>query len=255
MKRSVLLALPLTLALALPGAAQGMDPTDPVLAAAKAATDAGDLVQAIELYEKAAAQGQASAESQLARIYLEGGAGIKTDYAAAMHWAQKAATDGDSRGYLYLGKIYMQGLGVPVDLDRAANYFSKGVQAGDMKAPRYLGLLAQMQDDDATAFKWFTEGAEAGDITSQFYLGRCYEIGAGVTQDYTQAMRWYQAAAQRTDHVGSDGMVGEAGLYARGLGVPQDLDKAKALYEQAAALGNSAAKAALADLPPPETAK
>ncbi|MDS9469885.1 SEL1-like repeat protein [Paracoccus sp. MBLB3053] len=61
-------------------------------------------------------------------------------------------------------------------------------------------------------------------------------------------MHWYQVAAERGDHVASDGLVGEAGLYARGLGVSQDLARAKALYEQAAALGNVTAQAALADL-------
>lgn len=248
MYRSLIMALPITLALALPVFAQDRAPTDATRVAAKAATDAGHLAEAISLYEKAAAQGQASAESELARIYLEGGNGVEADYSAAMQWAKKAAGDGDSRGYLYLGQIWMKGLGVSINLDKAKVFFRKGEEAGDRKAPRYLGLIAQAQGDDAAAAEWFAKGAAAGDITSQFYLGQSYETGAGIAQDYAQAMHWYQVAAERADHVASDGMVGEAGLYARGLGVPQDLAKAKALYEQAAALGNSAAQDALTDL-------
>jgi len=72
--------------------------TDPKLAAAKAATDAGDLPRAVQLYEQAVAGGKAMAESELARIYLEGGETLAPDYAAARGWAETAAADGDSRG-------------------------------------------------------------------------------------------------------------------------------------------------------------
>ena len=248
MVRSFALVMALCLAGAAPGYSQGAAPVDPALAAAKAANDAGDLTGAIALYEDAAAAGQSRAESELARIYLEGGPGLPADYAAAQDWARKAVDDGDSRGYLYLGQIYMKGLGVPVDLEQARAYFLEGEAAGDLKAPRYLGLIAQAQGDPATAARWFSQGAEAGDITSQFYLGQAYETGAGVPQDYGLAMQWYRVAATRGDLIASDGMVGAAGLYARGLGVGQDLDAARALYAQAAALGNTTAQAALADL-------
>ncbi|MDS9469884.1 hypothetical protein RGQ15_20210 [Paracoccus sp. MBLB3053] len=85
MCKSLILALPITLSIALSGAAQAESPTDSTLVAAKEATDAGKLAQAIPLYEQAAAQGQASAESDLARIYLEGGDGVVANHDAAMH--------------------------------------------------------------------------------------------------------------------------------------------------------------------------
>ncbi|WP_341486009.1 tetratricopeptide repeat protein [Thioclava sp. GXIMD4215] len=241
--------VPVLVSLTTPALADMRTPSDPTMRAAKTATDQGDLAQAVTLYKEAADQGQASAASELARLYLEGGTGLTPDYAAAADWAERAAQGGDSRGYLYLGKIYMDGLGVPVDTAKAKDYFHKGEAAGDMKAPRYLGLIAKAEGDDKTAATWFAEAAEAGDITSQFYLGQAYETGAGVPQDYTQALYWYRKSAARDDLIGSNGMVGEAGLYARGLGVAQDPARAKALYTKAAAFGNPKAQAALAALP------
>jgi TPR repeat protein len=245
MIRNALLALVLTAGLPALALAQGMEPSDPTLVAAKAATDAGDLSQAIALYQQAFAQGQASGASQLARLYLEGGAGLAPDYALAMIWAQKASDAGDSRGLLYLGKIWMEGLGVSTDLAKATTYLSRADAAGDAKAARYLGLINSRTGDDTGAAKWFTKGAEGGDITSQYYLGRAYESGHGVTQDYAAAMTWYAASAARGDIIASDGMVGMAGLFERGDGVEQDLVRAKALYQQAADLGNETAKAAI----------
>jgi len=248
MLRTILLCGGLLIGTAAAGWAQGPDPADPTMAAARAAYDAGNLVQSISLYKKAAGQGQAAAESELARIYMQGGTGIAPDYAAAMSHAQKAVDMGDSRGDLYLGIIWMQGLGVSADLNKAAGYFRQGDDAGDMKSARYLGLIARSQEDTAAAARWFEKGAGAGDITSQYYLGQAYATGAGVPQDYAKAMEWYVKAASRGDEVASDGMVGEAGLYENGAGVPKDMDRALALYRQAAELGNAEARAALARL-------
>lgn len=219
--------------------------SDPQLAAAQQAMNAGDRVQALVLFKQAAADGKPEAMAQVAQIYLDGGGGVTPDYAAAMDWAQKAANSGVGRGNLFLGEIWMKGLGVEADPETALGYFLKADAEGDMKAGRYAGLIAQQRGDDAMAAKWFRKAAEAGDITSQYYLGKAYETGSGVSKDFAQAMEWYRQSASRGDIIASDGMVGMAGLYERGEGVPQDEDKAIALYHQAADVGNAAAASAL----------
>ena len=238
------------LAASLPALALAQDagPSDPTLVAAKAATDAGDLTRAIGLYEQAVMEGQASGAAQIARLYMEGGEGLAPDYALAMDWAQRAGDMGDGRGLLYLGMIWMEGLGVTADLDKATAYFTQADAGGDIKAARYLGLIAMEKGDETASAEWFAKGAESGDITSQYYLGRAYELGLGVTQDYDKAMAWYEASAGRGDIIASDGMVGMASLYEQGKGVERDQHRAVALYRQAADLGNQTAQAALARL-------
>lgn len=39
--------------------------------------------------------------------------------------------------------------------------------------------------------------AQAGDAVSQYYLGMSYEYGVGVTQSYTEAVKWYRKAAEQ----------------------------------------------------------
>jgi TPR repeat protein len=216
-----------------------------ILAQAKAASVSGDIGQALTLYEEAAAEDVPEAEMQLARIYMEGGESVAVDYEQARFWADKASEAGETRGLTYLGKIWMEGLGVTADSDKALAYFKQADAAGDMKAGRYIGLIAQASGDDETAATWFLKAASAGDITSQYYIGKAYQAGAGVMQDFVAAMAWYQKSADRGDIIASDGMVGEASLYELGEGVEQDLDKARMLYQQAADLGKEAAQAAL----------
>lgn len=218
---------------------------DPQLAAAKAAVDAGNGPEALDLFKAAAGAGNSEAMAQIAWIYLEGAAGVPQDYAAAREWAQKAAEAGAGRGDMLLGEIWMKGLGVVANQEKALDHLKKADSAGDMKAGRYIGLIAREEGDPQTAARWFRHSAELGDITSQYYLGQAYETGAGAPLDYVAAMAWYRKSASRGDVVASDGMIGMAGLYEHGLGVTQDAAKALALYQQAAALGNEAAKAAL----------
>ncbi|WP_319498762.1 tetratricopeptide repeat protein [uncultured Cohaesibacter sp.] len=228
--------------------AQKAPPAGSIMAEAKAETDAGNLSAALELYKKAYANNEQRAAEQLARLYMEGGEGITVDYAAAKDWAQKAIDAGESRGLLYLGKIWMEGLGVTKNLDKALSYFQQANEAGDMKAGRYVGLIMAEQGNDAAAAEWFKKAAEAGDITSQYYLGRAYQTGKGVEQDFAAALLWYEKSASRGDIIASDGMVGLASLYENGQGVPTDVAKAKTLYQKAATLGNETAKADLARL-------
>ncbi|QEW23560.1 Putative beta-lactamase HcpC precursor (plasmid) [Marinibacterium anthonyi] len=217
----------------------------PLVAEARVATDAGQLVEALALYHAAAENGEVDAEVQLARLYLEGGAGLETDFAKALVWAERAAEAGDTRGMVYLGKIWMEGLGVNANSETALAWFTRADAQGDGKAARYIGLIALDRGDPVEAAEWFMKGAEGGDITSQYYLGRAYHRGEGVDQDFAAAMQWYSAAAERGDIIASDGMVGMASLYEAGQGVSLDTGRARALYEQAATLGNETAHDAL----------
>lgn len=239
--------LSMLIALSLSGAALAQD-WSALLAEAKAASDVGELAQALALYRDAAETGSVEAEVQLARLYLEGGEGLDTDYAAALVWAERAASVGDTRGMVYLGKIWMEGLGANANSETALSWFVRADAQGDGKAARYIGLIALDQADPDTAAEWFRKGAEGGDITSQYYLGRAYQRGEGVAQDFAAAMQWYKAAAERGDLIASDGMVGMASLYAAGQGVPHDTARARELYEQAATLGNERAQDALRGL-------
>jgi len=65
--------------------------------------------------------------------------------------------------------------------------------------------------------------AEQGDSAAQFALGAHYAAGEDVTQDYSQAFRWFSLAAEQ-GHVPAQSALG--GFYWAGRGVPVDLSKA-----------------------------
>jgi TPR repeat protein len=73
-----------------------------------------------------------------------------------------------------------------------------------------------------------------------------YEKGEGVTQDYAQARRWYQKAA---DAGSAEAMYRLGEMYEEGEGVTQDYAQARRWYQKAADAGNSEARQALLRLP------
>ncbi|MDO9914553.1 sel1 repeat family protein, partial [Glaesserella parasuis] len=53
------------------------------------------------------------------------------------------------------------------------------------------------QQNYQAAFPMFKELAEQGIALAQFNLGLMYSKGRGVNQDYHQAVKWYQKAAEQ----------------------------------------------------------
>ena len=47
------------------------------------------------------------------------------------------------------------------------------------------------------AVKWYRKAADQGNMYAQYNLGLCYEYGTGVTQSRTEAVKWYQKAARQ----------------------------------------------------------
>ena len=113
----------------------------------------------------------------------------------------------------------------------------------------------QLQASDETRFQeartWYFQGlterylpvfqelANKGYAAAQYYLGYCYYSGKGVTQDYTEAVKWYRKAAERRN---TNAQFNLGYCYQSGKGVPQNETKAVEWYRKAAEGGNTNAQ-------------
>ena len=87
--------------------------------------------------------------------------------------------------------------------------------------------------------------ASAGDARAAYDLGERYADGAGVKQDFYQAMSWFTRAATQ----GEASAQWKLGLgYLKGIGVPQDDVKAAAWLLRAANQAHIAAQVALSEM-------
>ena len=116
-----------------------------------------DYQKALFWFERAADQGNAFAQHNLAVMY-DTGEGVAKDYKKAVYWFEKAADQGVAVAQFSLGSMYNNGQGV------AKNY--------------------------QKAFYWYQKSANQGLVTAQYNLGRMYYKGEGVVKNYVKSYKW-----------------------------------------------------------------
>ena len=207
-------------------------------------------------------------------MYYEG-TGVAQNYNEAFKCFQKAADNGVTGAYTWLGVMYYDGQGVAQNYEKAFLWTKKAAENGAANA--YVGLGVMYCNGQGVvqnyneAFKWFQKAADNGVASAFAYLGDMYYAGDGVAQNYNEALKWYQKAADNgittgiyyfladmfytgktgiTDYsqakkyaelaIKNDTLdiVGHrilAKLYMYGYAVEKNIDKAEALIEQALA--------------------
>jgi TPR repeat protein len=95
-----------------------------------------------------------------------------------------------------------------------------------------------VSQDHSEAMKWWTKAAESGSIAALSNIATTYYTGLGVGQSYPEAAKWFQLAAGKGD---ANSMNTLGVMYAQGLGVARNRPNAIKLFEQSAYLGSSTA--------------
>lgn len=110
-------------------------------------------------------------------------------------------------------------------------------ERGDAEAQSTLGWRyaegAGVLQDFKEAVKWLRQAAEQGNAPAQTNIGALYYLGQGVPQDYKAAVKWYRLAVEQ----GNDAAMVRLGFaYEKGNGVPKDLVLSYMWYSIAAAM-------------------
>jgi TPR repeat protein len=157
-----------------------------------------DAAEAVRWYRKAAEQGHANAQADLAYAYAEG-KGVGVDQAEAAKWFRKAAEQGQSVAQFNLGVVYMQGTGVAQDYAEAVKWFRLRAEKDDADAQSLLGVMYAQRlgvpQDYAVAEKWLRRSAEQGNAQGQLNLGAFYHERTDGLQDDVEALVWISLAA------------------------------------------------------------
>lgn len=159
-----------------------------------------NMTQAFILLNKAAEQGESSAQALLGQCYRDGD-GVDKNLDKAVKWYQESADQGNGLGLYGLAGCYDEGAGVGQDKVKALDLYQKAAEEGLEKAFNSIGLIYESGEGIAQnlskAYENYKKGAELGHEISQFNLARCYQYGYGVQKNMTKAIEWYQKAADQ----------------------------------------------------------
>ena len=155
---------------------------------------------------KAAERGDTEAQKILGDFYLDGGR--ESDYKEALVWYKKAADNGNSKAMGNIGYLYLHGFGVTKDVEEAEKWYARSAEEGNAISQYNLGVSYQdgkgVEENKNKAEALFLKAhsglikeSKEGNSRSQYTLGLSYLNGYGVKKDLSEAMRWFNAAANR----------------------------------------------------------
>lgn len=156
-----------------------------------------------------------------------------------LHQLEKFSNSKEPRyplSHYYLGKIYEEGTGVSMDIDKALEYFYNAAWGKDKKAFEKLEEFADPEDSE-----------DPGNPLAQYYLGVLYETG--IKKDIDRAIRCFYNAAWSEDKQAFEKLKKFADsedpgnplaqyylgvLYEKGNGIKKDIDTAIKYFYDAA---------------------
>lgn len=126
------------------------------------------------------------------------------NYIEAQKYLEKASKAGDASANYYLGIMYLNGYGVPVNYQEAARLFTLGAQKNHLGAQIALGVLLiegiGIPQNFKRAAQLLTLSAKQDNHDAQSILGWVYKYGVGVPESNLVAYAlWNYAAAKGDD--------------------------------------------------------
>jgi hypothetical protein len=160
-------------------------------------------------------------------------------FLTALQFATDDAEKGNAPAMTLLGELYANGLGVPRDDKKAADWYKLAAARGDPNAMFALAMFAingrtGPRDREAGA-KWLAAAAKLGHPEAAYDLALLYVEGQLFPQDFKRAAELLRTAA---DAGSPDAQYALGTFYKDGRGVPKDMSEAVKLWAAAALAGN-----------------
>lgn len=196
-----------------------------------------DKARAIELFEQAAAAGDAPSMAFLGGLYLSGD-GVAADRQTAIDWYLKAAQAGHAGAMAKLAEIASAAAPAAATQPQASAQVppiqaTSVLPADPARAAelRLAGLDILENDGPAeSAYGKLLEAAELGDAQAMAAVGRLTMAGKGTERNRAAAVGWFQKAAELGN---PEALISLASLYVSGVGVTKDQALAEASLAQA----------------------
>ena len=150
----------------------------------------------------AALGGDAGAAYEVAMRFIEG-RGVPANLEEGARWFERAASKGLTPAQFRYASMLEKGQGVKKDLAAALRLYIAAASKGHAKAMHNLAVLyaegAEGKPDYASAAQWFRKAAEHGVADSQYNFGVLAARGLGTERNIAESYKWFALAAAQGD--------------------------------------------------------
>ncbi len=204
--------------------------------------NADKLIEGVDQIAEAASAGNARAQVELGKVF-ELGLGRDESVTEAFVWYRQAADQSDAEGQYQLGRCYQEGIGVEADPALALNWFTEAARQQHSAAQRSIGLLY-----------YYGQAGKDKDLETALHWMRLAAESADVQaqfylgnilleeKKYLEARHWFHHAAEK-DYVAAQFELAE--LWELGKGTEANVSKALYWYQRAADAGHMDAAASI----------
>ncbi|MBT3921554.1 MAG: sel1 repeat family protein, partial [Nitrospina sp.] len=91
--------------------------------------------------------------------------------------------------------MFDRGQGISQDYSEAAKWYQRAAEQDSARAKSHIYEIAKK--GSSQALKILNDDAKLGVVEAQVILGKMYEEGHPFPQDYNEAFKWYQQAAEQ----------------------------------------------------------
>ncbi len=167
--------------------------------------------------------------------------GVAQDLDKALELYQKAAAQGNFHAMYNLGVLYSENNYSKRDLDKSIEWYQRAlaVNPNDPSSMYNLGWTYMHKKEYEKAMEWYTKAAEKGEYAAQTAMAWMYDNRLGVQQNKLESFMLNLRAAKNGD---SYAMYNLAGAYLFGEGTGKNVAKAIEWYQKAAEAGNAEAQ-------------
>jgi len=210
------------------------------------AAQSGDFETAFSEWQPLATSGDMLAQYYLGVMY-ENGDGVPINLEAARRWYLSAAIQGLDVAQDRVATMYEKGIGGPQDSREALSWYKRAGEQGLSGSQNGAGVMLEQglgaEANAIEAAKWYRLAASQGLDIAQFNLGVLFASGEGVGQSWSEARAWYLLAAEQGFGPAQFNL---GNLYLRGYGVEPDDSVAASWFMRAAQQGRPNAQYNLA---------
>lgn len=195
---------------------------------------------------KAAKRGHEYAQYTLGRLFLKG-EDVPKNVAYALYWLEAAVKQENPQAEYLLGKTLLEGKDVEQDLPRAVGLLRRSIAQGNGCAMYTLGkalLEGLLPQNIPEALRLLTLSADGGFVPAQYLLGKLLYKGEVIPQDLNKAIAWLESAAAQQNPYAAY-LAGKIRLTEDAL---KDIPRAIRHFEIAAENGNDFAEYQLGKL-------
>lgn len=106
-----------------------------------------------------------------------------------------AARGGDTDSKIQVAMMYMHGVGITQDFDKAQYWFKSSANDGHPQGLKMYGYTFY-GTSNKQAFEYINKAAQLGDIEARYPTSKFYLEGLGVRKNKSKSIYWYNKAIE-----------------------------------------------------------